>query len=215
MKLVTVMLRGQSLIRALMNERCRRVSLKGMCVLDLGAGSKKGSYHDYFAESADTVITADMKNGDGNHKQLNFETDRLPFNDASFDGVLAFNLFEHIYNHVHLVQEANRVTRHGGKLIGFVPFLVNYHPDPHDYFRYTPEALRKIFTHAGYSDITIEEIGRGPFAVNYNNVVLSIPKIVRVLILPLYWALDSVFLTFRPQAGKRYALGYFFTAVKK
>jgi len=207
---------GKTIPRIMMNDRCRSVSLQDKKVLDVGAGGAPGSYHEYFLSPAKELLTTDMKVGKKNesHKQLDFEVDKLPFESGSFETVLAFNILEHIYNHKHLVSEMNRITVPGGELIGFVPFLINYHPDPHDYFRYTGEALEKIFEECGYVDVQIEEIGRGPFTVNYNNIILSVPKIFRILLLPFPILLDSIFLKLRPTAKKRYPLGYFFLAKK-
>ena len=214
MDLIKDIWKGKTMIRIMMNDRCRTISLKDKKVLDIGSGSKMGSYHDFFIEKSDDVVTSDMKDGENNHRQLDFEKDNLPFEDGEFDTVLSFNLFEHIFNYNHLIGEINRVTKKEGELIGFVPFLLNYHPDPHDYFRYTKDSLEKIFNHNGYSKISIEEIGNGPFTVNYNNVVLSVPKIFRVLLLPFPLILDKIFLKFRPAAKDRYPLGYFFIAKK-
>jgi SAM-dependent methyltransferase len=205
---------GKSLLRTLMNERCREVSLEDKIVLDLGSGSQVGTYHDFFSTKAKKIFTVDMKSGDGEHSIINFEKDALPYADKSFDVVLVFNVFEHIFNYKFLVQETERVLKEDGYMIGFVPFFIQYHPDPCDYFRYTSEALEKIFLNAGYREIQIETIGGGPFLINYNNIVLSIPKVFKVLLLPVYLFLDYLFLKIRPKARKRFPLGYFFVARK-
>ncbi len=206
--------RGKTLLRTLLNKKCQDVSLLNKKVLDLGSGQKAGTYHDFFKDKAQEVFTADMKSGYENHRALDFEKDPLPYDAETFDAVLSFNLFEHIFNHAQLISEVFRVLKNDGELIGFVPFLINYHPDPQDYFRYTEDALRDIFKRAGFSDSKIEIIGGGPFMVNYNNLVLSLPKILRVILLPLYLFLDKVFLKLRPQAKRRYPLGYFFIVKK-
>lgn len=205
---------GDTVLRSLMHVRCREVSLKNETVLDLGSGKSLPAYHTYFKDRSEKNITIDMQKGKGDHVVIDFEKDNLPFQDQEFSTVLSFNLFEHIFNYQKLLDETFRVTRKGGRLIGFVPFLINYHPDPHDYFRYTDEALEKIFQNAGFSEITIERIGGGPFLVNFNNLVLSVPRVFRVILLPFYLVLDYIFLKLRPAAKKRYPLGYFFTARK-
>ena len=96
-----------------------------------------------------------------------------------------------------------------------MPFFINIHPDPHDYFRYTKEALERIFSELDIDIIRIETVGRGPFAVHYNNIVLSIPRIVRVLLFPLAYGIDQIFLYFRPNMKERYPLGYMFEVRKK
>jgi SAM-dependent methyltransferase len=150
----------------------------------------------------------------GDVNKINFEIDPLPYEDNSIDTVIMFNILEHIFNHQFLVNQANRVLKPESDLIGFVPFLVNYHPDPHDYFRYTKEALNLILNKAGFKKIEIKEVGIGPFMVNYNNILLSLPIFLRVVLFPAYYLLDIVFVKIRPQVGHRYPLGYIFKAVK-
>ncbi len=207
--------KGNTLVRALMNKKCEEISLTDKSVLDLGSGAAPGSYHEFFKHPAKEVLTADMKSGDNNHKSLDFEKDPLPFESGTFDAVLSFNLFEHIFNHAQLVKETHRVIKKDGELIGFVPFMVNFHPDPQDFFRYTESALKKVFESAGFENVKIDIIGGGPFFVNYNNIVLSVPKLFRIIILPFYLFMDWLFLKLRPNARRRYPLGYFFIATKK
>ena len=202
---------GKSLARALFNTELSRLRITG-AVLDVGGGK----HRDYLAimdtGGVTSMQSADLiAEGSGAHR-VDFETDQLPFPDGTFDTVLAFNIFEHIFNYTHLVAETRRVLKPGGRLIGFVPFLVNYHPDPHDYFRYTKESLKEILTRAGFSEVVIREVGRGPFAVNYNNLMLSLPRIVRLIAFPFWYALDALYLLLRPNITSRYPLGYLFFA---
>ena len=46
--------------------------------------------------------------------------------------------------------------------MGAMPFLVGYHPDPHDFWRYTSETLKKIFEENGFNRAMITLLGRGP-----------------------------------------------------
>jgi len=200
--------RGQTLLRVMMNESFGNFTLKGK-VVDVGGG-RSPDYFDYFKKENMSSIEA----VDGSISGIDFETDRLPYGDGSVDTVLCANVLEHVYDYKHLTSEIHRILKPGGLLIGFVPFLINYHPDPHDYFRYTSEALGKMLEAAGFVDAKIETVGRGPFAVNYNNIVLSVPVFLRLLIFPIYSVLDSVFLKLRPEAKKRYPLGYVFGAGK-
>jgi SAM-dependent methyltransferase len=207
--------RGKTLLRIMMNERCRAVSLSGKKVLDLGSGSTRGAYHSYFKDSAAEVFTVDIKNGSENHCTVDFEKDPLPFVEKSMDVVLSFNLFEHIFNHGQLIAEIYKVLKDDGVLIGFVPFFINYHPNPHDYFRYTDEALAELFGRAGFKESTIETIGGGPFIVHFNNMMLFIPRIARIILLPYYFLLDFIAVKLRPDMKKKFPIGYFFTVKKK
>jgi SAM-dependent methyltransferase len=198
----------QSLVRILMNIGFRQFTLSGL-VVDVGGG-RSPDYFDYF----DRAKVTSIEPLDGSISKINFEKDTLPYADASVDSIVCANVLEHVYEHRHLVGEMHRMLKDGGQLIGFVPFLIQYHPDPHDYFRYTKEALMLIFTAAGFKDVRIKETGGGPFAANFNNIVLSVPLVVRVFLFPFYWSLDRLFLKIRPKVRERYPLGYLFSMKK-
>jgi len=201
--------RGKSLVRTLMNLELKNYSIGGK-VLDIGGG-KKPSYYSFLKKYDNMKVV----NIDAKSMQIDLEKDKLPVDNGSIDYVLMFNILEHIYNHNFLAREIYRVLKQNGQVLGFVPFLVNYHPDPHDYFRYTKEALEKIFQQAGFEEIYIKRIGRGPIAVNYNNIVLSLPKIVSIIIFPIYYCLDWLIVKLRPKIVERYPLGYMFKLSKK
>jgi len=196
--------RGQTLLRTLMNQGFKEIALSGV-VVDVGGG-RSPDYFDYFDTKAVEKITPI----DASISRIDFEKDPLPPADASVDTVVCANVLEHVYNYRFLVGQMHRVLRSGGKLVGFVPFLIQYHPDPHDYFRYTNEALTRIFEEAKFTDITIRSIGGGPFSANFNNLVLSVPRVISVILYPFYALLDRLFLALRPRARARYPLGFIF-----
>lgn len=204
---------GKSLARALFNSELRAFKAEGR-VLDVGGG-KHQDYLDIISiQNGASIETVDIVLKEKNGHIVDFEVDALPFDNSVFDQVLVFNVLEHIYNYDFLVSQINRVIKDDGVVLGFVPFLVNYHPDPHDYFRYTKEALRMILSKNGFKDIFVNEVGRGPFAVNYNNIMLSLPKFMRIMIFPIFYFADTVFIFIRPKVQERYPLGYIFTAKK-
>ena len=199
---------GQSLLRISMNLGFKGISLKGK-VVDIGGGHHP-DYFDYFDMKAVTSVTS----VDGSISNIDFERDPLPFEEGSVDTILCANVLEHMYHYQFLIGEMRRILKPGGALVGFTPFLIQYHPDPHDYFRYTKEALAKIFAEAGFAEVHIKEVGGGPFAANFNNLVLSVPRIARVILFPLYWGLDRLMLRLRPGVRSRYPLGFIFTMRK-
>jgi SAM-dependent methyltransferase len=191
-----------------MNEALSDFTLNGM-VADIGGG-RSPDYFDFFKKGDSFSVSA----VDASLGTIDFENDRLPFRDGSVDTVICCNVLEHIYNHSFLVSEMNRILKEGGHAIGFVPFFIQYHPDPHDYFRYTHEALIKIFAHAGFKDVSIRAIGNGPFTVNFNNIMLSFPRMLRVIGLYPTLLADRIFLSLRPGGRERYPLGYVFSMRK-
>jgi SAM-dependent methyltransferase len=80
----------------------------------------------------------------------------LPFDDESFDVVVAGELLEHVRDPVALVRDARRVLRPGGTLVGSVPngfrlknrlrFVLGRHPedDPTHLHLFSPADVRSL-----------------------------------------------------------------------
>ena len=198
-----------------MNLRCRDELVSGSC-LDIGGGEAP-SYLGYLQMAKGAVIrSVDNYKPRPNATRVDLETEALPCADGSLDTALLFNVLEHIYKHDRLIADINRSLCSGGKLIGFVPFLVGYHPDPHDYFRYTAEALAKMFEKAGFVNWKIECLGPGPFSAGLNSL-LGLGRVVALpaaLVWPVANLIDFILIAFRPNMRNRYPLGYYFVATK-
>ncbi|MBM4395284.1 MAG: class I SAM-dependent methyltransferase [Deltaproteobacteria bacterium] len=78
----------------------------------------------------------------------------LPFGDASFDAVLALDVFEHIEDDLAAVREARRVLRPGGALVATVPchpFLWSAHDRAlHHVRRYTRPGFLAVLREGGF-----------------------------------------------------------------
>lgn len=198
------LLQKETIARIYMNYRLRIETLRGN-IADIGGGHSP-NYFAYLQREEGISMEA----CDGSFDGIDFEKDRLPYVDGSIDTVLLFNVLEHIYNYQFLVSEVKRITKVDGQVLGFVPFWVGYHPDPHDYFRYTRESLTRIFEDAGFKDVHIEALGGGPFLANFNTIMLSFPRVLRPFLFIPAWILDSIFVRLRPQSVQRNPLGFFF-----
>jgi SAM-dependent methyltransferase len=201
--------RGKSVLRAYLNFRLKEESLFGKTI-DIGGGGGSAYLSALPRESNVTFENFDLKVGNN----VDFEKDSLPAPDAAYDTVLFLNVMEHIFNYQHIANEVVRIVKPGGQLIGYVPFLMWYHPDHKDFFRYTHEALQIIFERAGAKNIKIEAIARGPFTVCAQMTVLMLPKILRPVLFTPMFMLDRLFLRFQNKPDKRHVLGYFFTLTK-
>ncbi len=200
---------GQSYVRILMNDAFRSLKVRGL-VVDIG-GARNPDYFAYLRGASDAKIEP----VDGMLQKIDFETDALPYADAAAITILMCNVLEHIFDYRHLLAEARRVLAPQGQLIGFVPFWVGYHPDPHDYFRYTEESLRRLLTEAGFTDIDVRPLGRGPIIANFNTIVLSVPRIMRPPLFIWYAMCDALFVWLRPASVRRHPLGFLFTASRQ
>lgn len=206
--------RKKSLLRTMMNLELANYTVKGK-VLDVGGGVNPSYFQFLKKEPRTEIINIDFKSLHAIGKTVDLEKDPLPYADESVDQVLMFNILEHIYNYRFLIGEAKRVVKSGNEVLGFVPFMMSYHADPHDYFRYTKESLKKIFAEAGFKNVVVKEVGLGPCAVSYNIMVsFPLPGVLKLAVFPIYYLLDRVLLKLRPQLKEKYPLGYIFLLKK-
>ncbi len=201
---------GKSVLRGYLNFSLLQIELRGRTI-DIGGGG--GEEYVSFVKRAKGAVyeTFDIKNGNF----IDFEKDQLPAPDNSYDTVLFLNVMEHIFNYQHIANEVLRITKSDGRLIGYVPFLMWYHPDHKDFFRYTHEALEIILAKAGATKIKIIPDYVGPFVAAAQMVLVSVPHLFRPLIFVPAYVLDEVFFMIKKNRESRFILGYLFLVNKK
>ncbi|MCD4760841.1 class I SAM-dependent methyltransferase, partial [bacterium] len=59
------------------------------------------------------------------HQVVDFNVERLPYDDKSFDLITAFQLLEHLENYFLILQEVHRILKPGGVFIFSVPNQLN------------------------------------------------------------------------------------------
>lgn len=132
--------------------------LKGR-LLDFGCGSKP--YKSLF--NVDEYIGIDFENEGHPHynEQIDvfYDGKSIPFSDNFFDSVLASEVFEHVFNLPHILQEINRVLKPGGKILITCPFVWKEHELPHDYARYTLFALKDMLHNNGFKTLVMDKSG--------------------------------------------------------
>lgn len=79
----------------------------------------------------------------------------MPFEDNHFDTLMATEVLEHCSNPHGIIKEMNRVLKPGGIIFFTVPFIWNLHEVPHDEYRYTPFALKRIFGECGIDQLEL------------------------------------------------------------
>lgn len=127
-------------------------------VLDFGCGAQP--YRGDFAHVADYVGVDIAVSG---HAHANSKVDvyydgrTMPFPDASFDAVISFEVFEHVFNLDEILDEIRRVLKPQGRLLFSIPFAWDEHEQPFDYARYTSFGVRALLERHGYDGIEIEK----------------------------------------------------------
>lgn len=207
------MWRGKSLPRIFLNHALKGEEVTAS-ILDLGASAEAASYRRFLKyRSPFTLTTTDFYKTAPGMIALNVEEPfSLPSN--SYEFVTCFNVLEHVYNYTNAAQETFRILKPGGTFLGGTPFLVNVHPDPHDYWRYTNESLEKILVMAGFTNVSVSGLGLGPGTVAAHFFSSMIPKWLRLLVVLPALFIDTLFLKLFPIHIGRYPLVYIFKAQK-
>lgn len=87
-------------------------------------------------------LGVDVRAGRG--VDLRASVERLPFADRSVGTILAVSTLEHVPHFWRAFDEMYRVLRPDGALLIACPFYFHLHAYPHDYWRFTPEALELL-----------------------------------------------------------------------
>lgn len=204
-----------SSLRLSQHEAARGRSLHGD-VLDIG-GDPKSGYHALFV--GERKITFSNISASYNPDLIFDAQEKWPVEAGSYDAILMFNLLEHVFQYQAVLNNAFDALRPGGRVIGSVPFLFNVHGSPHDYFRYTGEALSKMFDAAGFEVVVIEELGTGVFSAACQMVCAPIKiNLIYTAFRKVAEAADKMLGAIRPNNNftqKYYPLGYYFEVAKR
>ena len=127
-------------------------------LLDVGCGT--GWLAEHFSDytgvdgSPDAVAAASQR---GRNVLLGDADQPLPFEDASFDGVVLKDLLEHVADPVAVVAEVRRVLRPGGTVFASSPDAQRWVWDDYTHRRpFTRKAFRLLFRDGGF---TVERVG--------------------------------------------------------
>jgi len=160
-----------SLNRILQIEYIKNKLINGK-VLEFGTTLKSSKRFTHFTKNNENIelFFADKNFKDkemvNNHNQEDLEK-ILTYSNNYFDNVLLFNVLEHIYDFNNSLSEIYRILKKNGKLIGSVPFFYRVHGAPEDYYRFTSQVIKKKLIEIGFKDVSVKQVGYGPFTVCY------------------------------------------------
>lgn len=207
--------RGWNTGRAFLHACVRRFFDTDGVVIDLGSG-RRPSYVPLFRRQPQLYLRADGYAQLDPDLLVDLECP-MPLRDEVADGVILFNVLEHVYHDTALIREIHRLLKPGGKLYLYVPYLIRVHGSPCDFRRYTSFALHRLLTDAGFAQV--QAYANGGFAKFVPEVYKKLGKIgVGYLLYPLtaaLFGLDSlVGLVTGGALHKRLPCGFFVIARK-
>lgn len=158
-------------------------------VLDAGSGS--GKYRDIIKKASKEYVSLDAYSGE--KVDVVGDIMAMPFKNESFDAVVSTQVMEHIEKPWLAMGEIARVLKKGGVCFLSCPFMVPFHPDPSDYFRFSKEGLELLaksqglkIVESGYCGLffsVLSEMARFSFFNRYEkkNKSRIRKKIIRII----------------------------------
>jgi SAM-dependent methyltransferase len=194
-------------------EKLLRENARGR-MLDCGCG--KVPFYEMYRKHVSSLTCIDWNDTGYSDRTVDL-SGPLPFEPASFDTVLLSDVLEHIAEPEALMAEIARVLAPKGSLILTVPFLYHVHEAPHDYYRYTRFALRKLCddsgldvrelsAYGGYPDVLLDLLNKG---------LAKIPPLCHLFLASVDWTTRTrAYAYWREASRERFPLGYCLLAVK-
>ena len=112
-------------------------------VLVIG-GRTRGDGTDVLYEASDIAI-ASTDVASGPETDVICDAHDLPFQDETFDAVVAQAVLEHVADPHRCVAEIHRVLARDGIVHAEMPFLQSMHMQPYDFTRFTLVGYRRLF----------------------------------------------------------------------
>ncbi len=112
--------------------------------------------------SGNLIINEEIINIDFlNYPTTDIVTDatNLCLKNDSVDFVINEASLEHIYDYKKVVLETYRILKNGGEAYFLIPFIQGYHSSPDDFYRFTPNALERLFKECGFKVKNISIVG--------------------------------------------------------
>jgi SAM-dependent methyltransferase len=125
-------------------------------------GSMQVEGQEVFADmrpffGGNAYIGVDMRPSTGVDVVDNVES--CGFEDRTIGMVLCLETLEHVKHPWTALKEINRILKDGGLLLISVPWNLQIHAYPDDYWRVTPSGLKMLLDEAGFWDTEITTAG--------------------------------------------------------
>lgn len=126
-------------------------------LMDFGCGEKP--YREAFSVDEYVGVDIEVSGHAPSRKAADVFYDgvTLPFEEASFDGVVTFEVFQAVPNPERIMAEIARVLKPGGRLLVTYPFAWEEVEMPYDLARYTSAGLLGYMSSAGLEVVELEK----------------------------------------------------------
>jgi SAM-dependent methyltransferase len=151
----------------------------GARLLDYGCATSP--YRDLFGPTID-YVGADIAGNPEATIELKADG-TVPVEGESFDVVLSTQVLEHVRDPGGYLAESRRVLKPGGYLVLTTHGIMQFHPDPVDFWRWTADGLAKAVSDGGLDVVEMRGImGLAPTAVQLfqNATAAHVPRRARV-----------------------------------
>ena len=133
-------------------------------ILELGSGKKRRNKQHYsaarFFDSSNDITLSDI-NEEFGHEVI--DVTKMQFNEE-FDIILCMNVLEHVFDFHKAIENLHKAVKKDGVVIIFVPGMYPLHDEPHDYWRFTEHALKRLLKNFSTVKIKNSGVRQYPFA---------------------------------------------------
>ncbi len=159
---------------------------KGQLVVDMGCGTKP--YEPLFRERGCNYLGCDIA---GDVDILIHPGEPISLADACADGVVSFQVLEHVWEIDWYLHECHRLLKPGGWFLLSTHFAWLYHPCPGDFRRWSRDGLERELQQRGFRCEAIKPV-LGPLAwttffrlLGFQEILRKIPFLGKLILLPL------------------------------
>jgi SAM-dependent methyltransferase len=148
-------------------------------LLDYGCGTKP--YRELFTNVRQYVgveVNAGVDPSEQESADIYFDGLALPLATAGWDGVVAFEVLEHVPDLPATIGEIARVMKPGGLLLATTPFVWPEHEAPHDYARWSRFSLQRAAEGAGLEVVELVKLGNAITVIAQIALALCVSKLV-------------------------------------